>query len=346
MAVMRQLRQWADVSYRELERRAGAVGDVLPRATLSGALSRQELPREELLAAFVRACGGDEATVEDWVKVRKRLAVELEQHSSALMPAAEEPSAAQSLQGDPDPRSGSEEVTPDGADHHGEVADADASGEAVESETPAARTEAVAGAPHPLGVEGSRVAEPVADADAVSPAADLVQEGSSVALPAMNPVRAGPRAALRVLRRPGVVITAAVAIVLLTASATGILRSGGDQDEPQVGRSGAPAATDSPSSTPRPPGDGAASSAAVTKPVKDKPAPGGTREVSPSVPSKKTTVPRDPEPERSSWTPEPEPYEPPPAPYEPPSSTSTPPPGGGGDPFPEETCWDVTNDCL
>ncbi|MER6015983.1 helix-turn-helix domain-containing protein [Streptomyces bluensis] len=74
VAVMRQLRQWAGVSYRELERRAEAVGDVLPRATLSGALSRQELPREELLAAFVRACGGDDTTVRAWTETRKRLA--------------------------------------------------------------------------------------------------------------------------------------------------------------------------------------------------------------------------------------------------------------------------------
>ncbi|MFD4814563.1 hypothetical protein [Streptomyces sp. NPDC058418] len=53
VAVMRQLRQWAHLSYRELEKRAEAVGEVLPRATLAGVLNRQELPREELLAAAV-----------------------------------------------------------------------------------------------------------------------------------------------------------------------------------------------------------------------------------------------------------------------------------------------------
>ncbi|OMI39691.1 helix-turn-helix domain-containing protein, partial [Streptomyces sparsogenes] len=78
VTVMRQLRQWANLSYRELERRATAAGDVLPRATLAGALNRQELPREDLVAAFVRACGGDEATVRAWIGARKRLAVELE----------------------------------------------------------------------------------------------------------------------------------------------------------------------------------------------------------------------------------------------------------------------------
>ncbi|MFF4829978.1 transposase family protein [Streptomyces sp. NPDC001312] len=55
--------------------------------------------------------------------------------------------------------------------------------------------------------------------------------------------------------------------------------------------------------------------------------------------------PPRPEPGRSSWTPEPPPYEP--SPYKPPTASAPPPEGGsGGDPFPEETCWDVTNDCV
>ncbi|MES4902567.1 MULTISPECIES: hypothetical protein [unclassified Streptomyces] len=75
VVAMRQLRSWADLSYRQLERNAEAAGDVLPRATISGALSRDDLPREQLLAAYVRACGGDEETVAVWLAARRRLSI-------------------------------------------------------------------------------------------------------------------------------------------------------------------------------------------------------------------------------------------------------------------------------
>lgn len=75
VVAMRQLRSWSDLSYRQLERKAEAAGDVLPRATISGALSRDDLPREQLLAAFVRACGGDEETVASWLTARRRLSI-------------------------------------------------------------------------------------------------------------------------------------------------------------------------------------------------------------------------------------------------------------------------------
>ncbi|TQS23093.1 RICIN domain-containing protein [Microbispora sp. KK1-11] len=74
-ALMRRLRAWSGCSYRQLERRAEAVGDILPRATLADALNRRDLPREDLLAAFVRACGADDDTVAEWVDARRRLAV-------------------------------------------------------------------------------------------------------------------------------------------------------------------------------------------------------------------------------------------------------------------------------
>ncbi|HET6356394.1 RICIN domain-containing protein [Streptomyces sp.] len=78
VATMRQLRSWADLSYRQLERRANDAGDALPRATISGVLAREDLPREELLAAFVRACGGDAATVDTWLDARRQLAMSSE----------------------------------------------------------------------------------------------------------------------------------------------------------------------------------------------------------------------------------------------------------------------------
>lgn len=78
VAVMRQLRQWADLSYRELEKRAAAAGHILPRATLSGALARKDLPREDLLTAYVHACGLTGADATAWLEARRRLAVAAE----------------------------------------------------------------------------------------------------------------------------------------------------------------------------------------------------------------------------------------------------------------------------
>lgn len=75
MELMRQLRLWADLSYRQLERNAANAGDVLPRATISAALSRNDLPRAELLAAYVRACGGDSDTVSAWLDTRRHLSL-------------------------------------------------------------------------------------------------------------------------------------------------------------------------------------------------------------------------------------------------------------------------------
>ncbi|MEV6423462.1 helix-turn-helix domain-containing protein [Streptomyces sp. NPDC051662] len=345
VAVMRQLRQWADLSYRELERRAGAVGDVLPRATLSGALSRQELPREDLLPAFVRACGGDEATVEAWVKVRKRLAVEAERYASAAGSPADSAPAAQDPRQDPrqDPHGGPVEEAPDGADDEaGDTDTAEAAGEAREAATGARAQELEAAPP--------TAAEPVADVDPGLLAEDVVREGSATAPGRANSASAGSKAAPRRVRRGGVVIAVAAAIVLLAATVTGILRPGRDTAEPQDTRTSGPAVSVSPEDTASRSPAGRASSGTSPKPAEDEPVSGRTRDVVRPTPATKTTRPAQPQPTPSSSTPQPPPYEPPP--YEPPPSTHTPPQddggggGGGGDPFPEETCWDVTNDCV
>ncbi|MFE2754108.1 hypothetical protein ACFXGA_19140 [Actinosynnema sp. NPDC059335] len=74
-AALRALRVRSGLSYRQLERRAARAGDVLPASTLSTALSRATLPREQLLAAYIRACGGDDAAVAAWTALRADLAV-------------------------------------------------------------------------------------------------------------------------------------------------------------------------------------------------------------------------------------------------------------------------------
>ncbi|MER5204285.1 hypothetical protein [Streptomyces sp. NPDC002825] len=71
---LQALKDRSGLTYRELSARAEANGDVLPRSTVANMLSRPTLPREELLAVFVRACGLAPAEGEDWLTVRKELA--------------------------------------------------------------------------------------------------------------------------------------------------------------------------------------------------------------------------------------------------------------------------------
>ncbi|GAB3901978.1 XRE family transcriptional regulator [Microbispora bryophytorum] len=74
VAALGRLRQWSGLTYRQLTAAAKASGDVLPPSTIAGALGRTTLPREEFVAAFVRACGLGEAETVRWVAHRKRLA--------------------------------------------------------------------------------------------------------------------------------------------------------------------------------------------------------------------------------------------------------------------------------
>ncbi|GGU11848.1 helix-turn-helix domain-containing protein [Streptomyces lateritius] len=74
IAMLRRLRRWAGLSLRDLERRAAVHGGALPRVTVSGVLNRTELPREEFVATYVRACGGDADSVGIWLAARRRLA--------------------------------------------------------------------------------------------------------------------------------------------------------------------------------------------------------------------------------------------------------------------------------
>ncbi|WP_406013211.1 helix-turn-helix domain-containing protein [Streptomyces sp. NBC_00984] len=73
IALLRVLKDASGLTLRELARRADAVGDVLPRSTIANMLGRTSVPREELLAAFVRACGCGPAEAANWLAVRKEL---------------------------------------------------------------------------------------------------------------------------------------------------------------------------------------------------------------------------------------------------------------------------------
>lgn len=74
VAALRQLRAWSDLSYRQLARRAEAVGEMLPASTTASMLARSSLPRSDVVATFVRACGLDETVVLMWVTARNTLA--------------------------------------------------------------------------------------------------------------------------------------------------------------------------------------------------------------------------------------------------------------------------------
>ncbi|MEW2579327.1 DUF2690 domain-containing protein [Streptomyces syringium] len=74
VAAMRQLKARSGLTFRQLEERAAARGDVLARSTLADALRHDALPRVETLTAFLRACG-EEHDAGAWLEVRKRLSV-------------------------------------------------------------------------------------------------------------------------------------------------------------------------------------------------------------------------------------------------------------------------------
>jgi hypothetical protein len=71
---MRRLKLWTGWGYRRLEKRAVAAGQSLPRSTLTVALARATLPREDLVEAFVRACGCDDDQTARWIAARRRIA--------------------------------------------------------------------------------------------------------------------------------------------------------------------------------------------------------------------------------------------------------------------------------
>jgi hypothetical protein len=73
VASMRRLKALSGRTFRELEEQAARNGDVLARSTLADILRRTNLPRPDLLAAFVRACG-DGRRVGAWLDARDRIA--------------------------------------------------------------------------------------------------------------------------------------------------------------------------------------------------------------------------------------------------------------------------------
>ncbi|MFF5011237.1 hypothetical protein ACFY3G_51750 [Streptomyces phaeochromogenes] len=74
VAGLRRLKAWSGLSYRRLERAAAEAGHSLPYSTAATMLGRERLPREELVAAFVAACGVRGAEAEAWLDARTDIA--------------------------------------------------------------------------------------------------------------------------------------------------------------------------------------------------------------------------------------------------------------------------------
>jgi hypothetical protein len=81
---MRQLKEQSGRTLRQLEKASAAHGKTVARSTLADVLRRDTLPRTEVLAAFVRACGAEDQLAM-WLQARERLAVE--QHVPADIPS-------------------------------------------------------------------------------------------------------------------------------------------------------------------------------------------------------------------------------------------------------------------
>ncbi|MCQ6251487.1 helix-turn-helix transcriptional regulator [Streptomyces malaysiensis] len=94
ITALQALKDWSRLTYRELSARADAVGDVLPRSTVANMLGRATLPREELVAAFVRACGVGPAELTVWLAVRKDLATRAGEPGAGPLPDAAAPPAS------------------------------------------------------------------------------------------------------------------------------------------------------------------------------------------------------------------------------------------------------------
>ncbi|RSO10823.1 XRE family transcriptional regulator [Streptomyces sp. WAC 06783] len=89
LAMLRDLKERRGLTYRQLEQRAAEQGEVLARSTLADVLGGRRLPRPEVLAVFVRACGEGERLTA-WLEARENVAA---RGRNAVGPAGESATA-------------------------------------------------------------------------------------------------------------------------------------------------------------------------------------------------------------------------------------------------------------
>ncbi|MER7516306.1 helix-turn-helix domain-containing protein [Streptomyces sp. NPDC126499] len=210
LACLQALKNRSGLTYRELAARADARGDVLPRSTVANMLARTTLPREELLAAFVRACGVGPGEAEEWEAVRKELATRGVYEPGAGGAGAAGPGAAGTVTAGP------------GADRIG-VAGPVTAGPATDEPGAAGSGAPRAGTADP-GVARPAAAEPVADSPDRAAEAPPVWPGVAGAEPPVDSAGPGSDATRFRLRRTLVAVVAVAGLVLATLSVVAFLR--------------------------------------------------------------------------------------------------------------------------
>ncbi|MFJ6198182.1 peptidoglycan-binding protein [Micromonospora sp. NPDC092111] len=102
VVLLRQVRRCSGLTYRELSRRASAVGHWLPPSTLATMLGRTTLPRERTVVALLTACGTPAADIERWIGMRRDIEARLSEPARwEGPPTPPEPTSADPTSADP-----------------------------------------------------------------------------------------------------------------------------------------------------------------------------------------------------------------------------------------------------
>ncbi|WP_338493534.1 helix-turn-helix domain-containing protein [Streptomyces sp. SJL17-4] len=242
LARLQALKDWSGLTYRELSARAEARGDVLPRSTVANMLARATLPREELLTAFVRACGVTPAELEEWRTVRTELAGR-GAYGAAEAPLDEPPETAGPTEA---PDTAESSGTPDTAgtsEAPGTAGTSEAPGTAGTSEAPG-----TAGTSEAPGTAGTSEAPGTARTSEAPETVETV--GPPPSWPGRETGAQPPGATSGTssrIRRALVATVAVAGLVLAGASVVALLRDGGTGpagQPPRTATAVAPAAGD------------------------------------------------------------------------------------------------------
>ncbi|GAB3958441.1 peptidoglycan-binding protein [Micromonospora vulcania] len=105
VALLRDVRRYSGLTYREISRRASAAGHWLPPSTLATMLGRTTLPRERTIVALLAACGTSTAEIQRWIAMRRDIEARLTEPSrwDGPAPGADEARPADPVTPDPAP---------------------------------------------------------------------------------------------------------------------------------------------------------------------------------------------------------------------------------------------------
>ncbi|MFI8433049.1 helix-turn-helix domain-containing protein [Streptomyces sp. NPDC079020] len=219
VALLRALKDASGLTFRELADRAEAVGDVLPRSTIANMLSRATIPREELLTAFVRACGCAPEETERWLAARKEIVVPGAPFAPETAAGARADAGTREHAGAPEHAGAADSA---GAVEHAGAADslraADPAGAAAEATDPVD----VVASPEPGASAPAPVSTP-------APAPAPVSAPVSAHLSAPAPVPTDRR---RRRRRTALVATAGVAVLAAATVSVVLLVKDGEKVPP------------------------------------------------------------------------------------------------------------------